>query len=42
MNGKKLNNSIKEYKKHVSKIGDIEAINSISSQNLFLKYFSFQ
>ncbi len=27
MNSKKLINSIKEYKKHVSKIGDIEAIN---------------
>lgn len=27
MNNKKLSNSIKEYKKHISKIGDIEAIN---------------
>lgn len=27
MNNEKLNNSIKEYKKRISKIGDIEAIN---------------
>ena len=27
MNNKKLGNSIKEYKKHISKIGDVETIN---------------
>ena len=27
MNQEKLNNSIKEYKKHIAKIGNIEAIN---------------